>query len=462
MKKIKLENNVNAINKLIKHIENTTYEQLPQTTTDAVKTFVLDSMGVGISGSRVPSVQQVKAGLATWGTAKHAQVWNTGEWLPANAAAVMNGYQIHNQEWDCVHEPAVVHPMAVILSALMAYGQRENISGKQLILGVTIAVDVATLIGASATSGLKFFRPSVCGCLGATAGIAAMMSIRGDTLKNALGIAYSQLSGTMQAHVEGSPMLPIQIGLNASNAINAVDMAQAGFSGPKDILEGPFGYFNLFEDSYDLGYFNENIGQHFQIEKVSHKPFPTGRAGHGAIDGLLTLKNKHHFAIEDIEKVTISATPLINRLVGRPIKENMDVSYAKLCNGYIAATALITGNVTVQDFEPAVLNCKTRLDLGKKIITQLNDCQDVNALAPVCVEVQLYSGEHYKIALNAILGNPARPLSRTAQIEKFNVACMSAKKALTTQQINKLIFSIDELEQMQNINQLISLTINNH
>ncbi|XQW83560.1 MmgE/PrpD family protein [Thalassotalea piscium] len=453
---------MNAIKTLIHHIENTQFEQLPQTTIDAVKVFVLDSIGVGISGSRVPSVDQVKTALSYWGTAKHAQVWNTGEWLPSNAAAVINGFQIHNQEWDCVHEPAVVHPMAVILSALTAFAQRENLSGKQLILGITLAVDVATLIGASATSGLKFFRPSVCGCLGATAGIAAMMSLRGDTLTNAMGIAYSQLSGTMQAHVEGSSMLPLQIGLNSSNAINAVDMAMAGLQGPKDILEGPFGYYRLFEDSYDLTYFHQNIGKQFQIEQVSHKPFPTGRAGHGAIDGLLTLKAEHQFSNQDIEKITISATPLINRLVGRPIKDDMDVSYAKLCNGYIAATALITGNVTVEDFEADLLTNQERLALGRKVFTEVNDCEDANALAPVTVNVQLYSGETFTIDLKAILGNPLRPLSREAQIIKFNAACLSAKHPLTTQQINKLIFSIDELEQMQNINQLISLTINNH
>jgi 2-methylcitrate dehydratase PrpD len=451
-----------AIEKLLKHIETTTYEHLPESTINATKTFVLDSIGVGISGSRVSATEKVKAAVTCWGQAKHAQVWNSGEWLPANAAALVNGFQIHNQEWDCVHEPAVVHPMAVILSALMSYGQRENITGKQLILGITIAVDVATLIGRSATSGMKFFRPSICGCLGATAGIAAVNSTKGSQLKNALGIAYSQLSGTMQAHVEGSPMLPMQIGINAANAINAIDMAEAGLEGPQDILEGPFGYFNLFEDSYDLTYLNENIGKKYQIEQVSHKPFPTGRAGHGAIDGLLTLKAEHKFTTKDIKQITISAPPLINRLVGRPVKDNMDVSYAKLCNGYIASTALTTGNVTVEDFEEVTLGDEHRLALARKVVTQLNDVEDVNALAPVSVQVTLNNGNIHAIHLPAVLGNPAKPLSRAAQINKFNAACMSAKHPLSQQQIDKLIFGIDELCQIQNINSLVSLTINNY
>ncbi|MEI8648078.1 MmgE/PrpD family protein [Paraglaciecola sp. Hal342] len=178
-------------------------------------------------------MSQLKQAVKQWGQAEQAQVWVTGEWLPAASAAAINGYQIHNQEWDCVHEPAVVHPMAVILSSLMAYGQAHNLSAKQLILGVTLAVDVATLIGQCVTSSLKFFRPSVCGCLGATAGMCAMLGVKGEMLANALGIAYSQISGTMQSHVEGSPMLAMQIGVNAATAIRAVDMARAGLEGAK-------------------------------------------------------------------------------------------------------------------------------------------------------------------------------------------------------------------------------------
>jgi len=452
----------NAIEKVLEHIENTSYEMLPESTRVACKTFILDSIGVGVSGSNVELVSSLKNSLKHWGEGKQAQVWNTGEWLPSNAAAIVNGFQIHNQEWDCVHEGAVVHPMAVILSALVAYAQREKLSGKQLMLGVTIAVDIATLLGASVTSGLKFFRPSVCGGIGAAAGICAMLSVKGETLKNALGIAYSQASGTMQAHVEGSSMLPLQIGINAANAINACDMARAGMQGPHDILEGPFGYFKLYEDSYDLRYLLQNIGKQYQIEFVSHKPFPTGRAGHGTIDGLLTLQAKHGFSAAQIKHITVTATPLINRLVGRPVEDNMSPSYAKLCNGYIAASALLTGNVTVSDFLPEALIDVERLALAKKVTTELDNSSDPNALAPVTVKVELETGENYQIVLADILGSPQKPLSRQAQITKFTAACRSAKQPLNQAQIDKLIFSIDELVQIQNINDLILLTINEH
>lgn len=450
-----------AIKLLVKHIENSTYQNLPASTVAASKTFILDSIGVGISGSRVPNVAKIKQAVSQWGSGHQAQVWGTGEWLPAVSAAAINGYQIHNQEWDCVHEPAVVHPMAVILSALMAYAQQHNLSGQQLILGVVIAVDVATLIGESVTSSLKFFRPSLCGCLGATAGMCAMQGIKGETLQNALGIAYSQLSGTMQSHVEGSPMLAMQIGINAAAAIRAIDMAQAGFAGPKDILQGPYGYFTLFEESFDLSPLVQKVGREYQIERVSHKPFPTGRAGHGTIDGLQQLQKQHAFTAQDIARVDVYGTPLINKLVGRPVKQDMDANYAKLCNGYIAASVLLTGSVSVADFESDCLKEPRRLALGAKVHTHLNDTQDPNALAPVSVAVTLISGAKYKVALQHVLGSPQNPLDEDAQLAKFSAACASAGSYFDQHNIDFLIKRIDQLDQIPNINSLVEALVSN-
>jgi 2-methylcitrate dehydratase PrpD len=445
-----------AIEKVVAHVTNLSYDNLPLSAINAAKTFILDSIGVGISGSRMPLVENVKKAMLAWGEGHQAQVWATGEWLPAVSAAAINGYQIHNQEWDCVHEEAVVHPMAVILSSLMAYAQAHKFTGKQVILGVVVAVDIATLIGQSATSGLKFFRPSVCGCLGAVAGICAMQNANASIVKNALGIAYSQVSGTMQAHVEGSPMLALQISMNAQAAIKALDLANAGIKGPHDILEGPFGYFKLFEDTYDITPLLQKIGREFQVEHISHKPFPTGRATHGTIDGLLSLQEKYKFTYDQVVAIDVQVTPLIYRLVARPVKAVMEASYAKLCNGYVAASALITGTVNVNDFDKAPLSNPQRLALGAKVSTSLNDCTDPNALAPVTVSVTLKSGQRYTQELPAILGHPLRPFSLASQHQKFTEACESANGIFTTQHIQDLINRIDRFEQIDNIDIFIN------
>ena len=108
---------MDAIAKFSKHVVETGYDDLSSEAISATKTFLLDTIGVAVAGSAGPWVEELVECLGHWGAADHSSVWVRGTKLPAPAAAMANAYQIHNSEFDCVHEAAVVHPMATGVSA---------------------------------------------------------------------------------------------------------------------------------------------------------------------------------------------------------------------------------------------------------------------------------------------------------------------------------------------------------
>jgi len=221
-----------------------------------------------------------------------------------------NAYQIHNSEFDCVHEAAVVHPMATVVSAALALAEREgDVRGTDLITALALGVDVACHIGVASKSPLQFFRPATAGGFGATAAVGKLMGFDTKTMVNAMGVVYSQMCGTMQAHAEAPILLGMQMGFNARNSVIACDMAARGLAGTENVLEGPFGYYKLFEGDYDLTTVLANLGTVWRVAEVSHKPFPSGRATHGIVDAVMSLRNKHGFAAEDVEKVTARVPP---------------------------------------------------------------------------------------------------------------------------------------------------------
>ena len=65
--------------------------------------------------------------------------------------------------------------------------------------------------------------------------------------RDALGIYYGQCAGTMQAHVEASPQLAMQMGFAARAAVTAIELARRGMPGPRAPISGQFGYFQLFD-----------------------------------------------------------------------------------------------------------------------------------------------------------------------------------------------------------------------
>lgn len=449
----------NITEALIGHVSRERFESLPPQAIDAARTFILDSLGVALSGTRVPMVVDLKAAAAEWGAGDACRIWGTGERVPAASAAFVNGYQIHNQEWDCVHEPAVVHPMAVVLATLLAWAEaRGGVSGRELILGCSVAVDVATTIGSAARNKLRFFRPAMCGALGATAGIAAMLRLDAATTRSALGIAYSQLSGTMQAHVEGSPVLPMQIGFNTRAALLAIDLARRGITGPGDFLEGPFGYFALVDPDWDPAPFAD-LGRVWRITELSHKPFPSGRATHGGVDGALSLQRAHGFRNEEIAAIRVLAPPLVIQLVDRAPSPQMSASYARLCLPYVAATALLRGTVSVEDFDAPALRDPARHALAARISVRHDGNPSLNALAPQRVEVDLESGQSFALDLPSVLGAPGRPLGRERHLAKFREAAVSGLQAMPAARIEALIDQVDRLERLADVRALVDLLV---
>lgn len=450
------------VDRLAAHTRALSYEDLSEGAREALKTFVLDSLGVGIAGSSVPFAPSLLALCNDWGGSGRARVLGTGASLSASQAALINGWQIHNQEFDCVHEPAVVHPMATILAALLAHADAVGgVRGRDFMLALAIAVDTATLLGESARSPLRFFRPAVCGALGASLGLARLRGLDDDAIRDALGIAYSQASGTMQAHLEGSPVLALQIGFNARNAVVAADLAAAGLRAPHDVLEGPFGFFALFEPEQASEQVFRQLGQVSQIERVSHKPFPSGRASHGGLDALQTLSARHSFAAEDIQSLRLEAPPLIHHLVGRPARDGMSESYARLCFGYAAACMLLDGRVDVDSYRPDALAEGKRLALASTCEVAINHVSDPNAMVPQTLSITLRDGRMLVEPVEAVLGSPERPLSRAQHLEKFTRCAAAGALPLLAERIHTIVDAVDQLEQLADMRDLVNLCVSN-
>jgi len=430
---------------------------------DAAKTFILDSLGVGIAGSSAPFNEAVFKTAMLWGQGDAAHLWGRGIKAPTATAAYLNGFQIHSMEYDCVHEPAVVHPMATILAAISAEAERQyGVTGMALMEATIVAVDVAVELGVAVTSPLKFFRPATAGLFGATLGIARLRGFDEMTAMSAMGCALAQCAGVMQAHVEGKPTLPVQIAGAARAAVVACDLAEVGLHGPESSLEGPFGYFKMFEDEVEVQEAVERIGKFHRITEVSWKPFPTGRAAQGAIVLVQELM-KQGVTFDNLEELTLSAPPIIPRLVDRSIPDNMTANYARLCFPYLAPIVLMRGTVGLDDFTDADLHSPEILSASKKIKIETNHITDPAEFVPQSMTARLKNGKKKIAMIGKLFGSPADPLTREQHIEKFRNCVAFGFKGTALSDVNadsiadRLIELTDNLERSGDCSELYSL-----
>ncbi len=379
----------------------------------AAKTFLHDTICVGVAGASASYADAVLAVASSWGKGDEASVLGRpGLRLPAPSAAFVNAFQIHCQEFDCVHEPAVLHPMATVVAALRAEAERSGpYDGARFLTAMIVGVDIAVALGLAATTPLKFFRPATAGAFGSVAALARLRGLDRRTTLDAFGYALAFVSGTMQAHVEGKPTLPIQVGNAARAAVVAIDLAVAGLPGPQHSIDGPFGYLTLFESGYDLAPVLDALAGVRRIREVSWKPFPTGRAAQGGLVAIGELLQSGQVTAQALESLEFRAPPLIKRLVGRPAKAGMDVPYARLCLPWLGAVALSYGEVGLGDFTPERLADPAILALAQRIVVIDDGSLNPAAFTPLRAIARTFAGATVEVQIDAMLGAPTNPLS---------------------------------------------------
>jgi 2-methylcitrate dehydratase PrpD len=440
------------------HALTTRFEDLSPEAVRAAKIFILDSIGVGIAGSSVLEADRLRAVASGWGNQPEAQIWGRPERLAAPAAAFLNAWQMHNQEFDPLHEAAVVHGLACVLPAALAAAERRGgIDGRSLITAVAVGADIAAGLGLASRAGLRFFRPATAGGFGAVAAAGRILGLDRAALEAAFAWQLAQASGTMQAHVEGSPILPVQVGFNARAALQSCDLAAIGFAPARDIFEGAFGYLALFEGAFDLAPVLQDLGRVWRIAEFSHKPFPAGRATHGGIEGAMALRVAHGFGPGDVAEVVVSAPPLIRRLVGRPPVANPGASYARLCLAYVIAKVLQHGEITISQFSDLARGDSRTLALAAIVRVEDDGSLDPNALAPQTVTVRLTNGTLLTWRCDAMLAHPSRPLSTDQYLEKFRSCLGFSAMPLSVHAAGQLIEQIDRLDRLADVRLLAGL-----
>ncbi len=440
----------------VDHALGLTWDAIDPAGQAAAKAFLLDTLCVGVAGAVAPNAAAILSVARTWGEGGDCSVLgHPGVRLPAPSAAFVNAFQIHCQEFDCVHERAVLHPLSTVAAALRAESERSGpYDGETFLAALVAGVDIAVALGLAPTTPLKFFRPATAGIFGSVAALARLRGLDRAAALDALGYALAFSSGTMQAHVEGKPALPVQVANAARGALVAVDLAVAGLTGPSQSVDGPFGYLTLFETTFDLEPILRDLGPVRRIAEVSFKPFPTGRAAHGGLVAVERLMREHAVTGDRLDSLTFRAPPLIKRLVGRRPGPNMDVAYARLCLPWLAAVALDRGEVGLADFTAERLGDARLLSLAERISVVDDGGVDPAAFTPLEAIAATKDDRRIVVRIDHMLGAPLATLTGAQRQAKAR-ACLT--HAGLAGALDRLAATVDDLERETDVGAALTI-----
>ncbi|WP_347558375.1 MmgE/PrpD family protein [Robbsia sp. KACC 23696] len=442
------------------------FEDLPPEVVRTVKLFTLDTLGVIGGAAKAPGMQALIGAVTAWEAEGVATLLLDGRKVNPVTAAMANGAAAHSLDFDDQHDPARIHAFCVVLPAVLAAVEAAAadasdvaerapvIDGKRMLTALAIGVELFCRLGLACYNSLgKGWHPTT--ALGTIASAAACAYLFGlDEVKtlDALGLAFTQLSGTTQFIADGALAKRMGPGFAARSGVLAAHLARHGLTGPGRFLEGNAGLFKLYErDEVRPEILFDDLGKQWHLLDLSMKPYPCCRCTHTVIQLALDCR-ADGLTSDDIVSGEIALGRVNRQIVGARFDNGHPnpVVHAQFNAAYTFAAALVDGAVSIESFLPERIRADD-LAWGSRFTTVESATIEATDIAPAAVRLTLRDGRVIEKRRETIKGAPNDPMSENEVIDKFR-RCMryglgASDTALSA--LEGLIAALDEAPRAQ-------------
>jgi 2-methylcitrate dehydratase PrpD len=391
--------------------------------------LLLDLLGVALAGSRQPSSPPAAtAALALGGRDGGASVIGFQSQTSAVWAALANGTAAHAVELDDVTTESSLHPGVAVIPAALALAEELGASPIAMLEAIVAGYEVTMRVGNAlnpASAYARGFHPTgVAGVFGATMAAARLLELSVEQTTNALGVAGTLASGSLEYLAGGAWTKRLNPGWAGHAGITAAYLAQAGFNGPATVFEGRLGVLHAFSDAPYPDRLLSDLGGVFQVMRVSIKPYACCRYNHGLIDCVLELVRAHHFTPPEVASIRLGVLSGGALLVADPIEQKRtpaSVVDAQFSAPYAAAVALTYGTGGIDAYTPDKLQDPTVRELMAHTECYRDASLDAvyPAQWPAAAQISLKDGRTLSTRVEFASGEPENPVARPALLDKF-------------------------------------------
>jgi 2-methylcitrate dehydratase PrpD len=448
---------------LAKNFVDTKYENLPSEVVEATKKEILDLLGVGLGGISQPGATHVCALVKEWGGKEESSIIGCTQKVPAPNAAQANATMAHSLDFDDVHEAAVMHPGIASIPVVMAVAEAQgNLSGKEMITGAALGVDLMCRLALAITPGkspveLGWHLTSVFGFMGAAATAARIMRLNLEKTIDAMGIGYHQSGGNGQCVKDGALTKRLGPGFAVKGGITAALMAKAGVTGAQNILEGEWGFYRQYaHGDYSREILLADLGERFEGVNVAIKPYPCCRGVHPAIDAALALITEENIQGKDIKEIVLSVTESHLQLLCQPLEAKRSPRSpvdAQFSIPWGVASAIVGGRVGLSDYTDLAITNREVLEVTQKMQVEVDNSLHKPGPEPTRVKIVTSDGKAFAKVVENPLGSLERPMSFDDCARKFS----DCARNLDSKRVEKIIDLVGKLEQLTDIREIIRL-----
>ena len=442
------------------YVARTRYRDISGDVVQLARGLILDGLGVALAGSTDECSHIVQGHIRRAGGRTEATILGTTLAAPVAKAALANGVAGHAMDYDdtqlSTSKEAVygllTHPTTPVLAAALAIGEREKVSGQELVLAYLLGVEVECRIADAIhprhyQSG--FHSTATMGGLGAALAAGKLLRLKKEALRRALGIAASMASGLRENF--GTMTKPLHAGRAAENGVNAALLAHDGFTAAANILEARRGFFNAMAGGFDEGKIAGRLGRPYFMQEpgISIKPYPSGSLSHPAQDLILDLVRQHDLTAADIERIEVGTNSNVPNALIYPMPKN--ALEGKFSIPFCMAIAVLERKAGIAQFQDRKVRDKRVIALMKRVTLYVDDELERLGYDQVRsrVRITLKNGRMIEGRYDVARGHPEKPMSWADLSGKFRDCAALVLPDKSAEDVIALVARIEELKSLK-------------
>jgi len=447
------------------------FSAVPTEVRERIKLLILDALGCALYGAKLEWCRILHETLSQLDGGESCVVWGTAKRLSAPHAALANGTQVQGFELDDVHRAGVLHVGAVTLPALFAVAElRRDLSGEEFLAAAVAGYEIGPRVGLCMGPehiGQGWHSGATVGVFSAAAGAARGLRLDAASTVHALGIAGTQAAGLMAAQY-GAMVKRMHAGRASQSGLYGALLAGRGFTGIEDVFESEYGgfctTFSRSRDRFDLEQLTAGLGTVWQTLGVALKFYACVGSNHTTLDALQEIRKKRPFGVDQVEKIVVHGSQATADHVGWKY-EPKSLTAAQLNLAYCAATLLLEGDCSVDEFTADAVADPRRMALADKVAVVADPAITAKGAQfrhMVRVAVHLRNGERLECTKEAPRGSE-RDFASAAEIaRKFEQLARHALPEARVAELRDAVLGLEKLADAARLAELMFISGKEH
>ena len=437
------------------------FADLPQEAINSIKNVVLNLTGATIAGAAQEGCEAIVRQVKDWGGKEESTVLVYGGKVPAYNAALANAYMGRALDVDDSMFPGM-HVGASNVAAALAIAEKiGGCGGKDLITALIVGHEIAARMNSVAE--YDGFDPTGISTVFGSAAVAGkLLNLNSEQMLNCLALAFNRSAGSFQSNIDGTLSIRAIQGFSAQSGVIAAELARAGITGPRNFIEGVYGFLHLYgRDKHRAAEITGKLGQKYLFaNNIVFKRHPSCACTEGGTDAILSIMQEQGITAQDIEGIDITVSPYAFKLVGHEFEMGENPRSAAQFNvKYCVASALIRGRSSLKYFEVDQIKDPRITEMLSKIRTEADPALEGNIPLHLktSMKVKTTDGKVFQRVYNEPRGAPGNPLTQKELQEMFYDYIDYSSHRIPPENVGKIISLTEHLEEAEDVRSLIFL-----